>query len=372
LRCSERPAFYVEKPSLTWPSPSKAAFALFRRGPRDAKDSAALSELRHNLPRTLQDIPRSPTGPDGRFHPDVHYLAPPSRRRSRPRTAQSARSEAFFRRPIAFMAGMSSRPQTPSTDGRGLQTPRSASRAGEEGDSSASAAAAAAAKIAREQHDPGWSAPNSWGVVPPPPGSDGSAMHVPAVPMPAFLKPASSPLDPRDVDPDTFPMPRAMGMDGNRTASRWSVGQQSSTSHGRSSSVGGDSVFCTCDLDDIQEESSSVFSGLDTSRSSSVRGGTKRVSTGSSLHIGAGRCPACIRRSQHAAAYYSGVNASAAGGAGPPQALSAGHPSGALSSRSSSMRTARKPRKPRRKVQQQAGASRTVVAGRLYQGSERE
>ena len=268
------------------------------------------AELRHNIPLTAQPLPPSPT------------CLVTVEQNNRPCAARSTASSAFFRRPIkvlskstkrtsAYLAQtldrspFASRPQTPAAD-RPITKPGY----------------------------PSWAAPRSWDVVPPPIDADGKEVHVPAVPMPAFLQP-TAPVDVMEVDPDTFPIPRSMGP---AKSLRWSASQMSSfsgaTGHGRSSSVGGDSVFCACDLQDIAEEDG------------------RRFSTGSSLHFTATKCRNCIARAR-------------AGTASPPLALSAGHPSGPVSAPTG--RPVRKPRRVRR-LQEQT-KSKTVVAGRLYQDS---
>lgn len=275
-------------------------------------------ELRHNIPLSAQPLPPSPTCPGSSKKKD-----------SRPSTARSDSSSTFFRRPmrllskterrtsaiIASITPHTSRPVTPAAD-RPIVKPG----------------------------DPSWAAPTSWDVVPPPVDADGKTVHVPAVPMPAFLQ-APTPLDPTEVDPDTFPIPRSM-IPGAKSI-RWSASQMSSfsgvTGLGRSSSIGGDSVWCACDLQDIAEEGGGQRHRDD--------GG--RLSTGSSLHFAASKCRQCTARAR----------ASAAAGSIAQPALSAGHPSGQAAA--TTVRPSRKPRRVR-KMQEEQQKNRTVVAGRLY------
>lgn len=176
-----------------------------------------------------------------------------------------------------------------------------------------------------------WQPPNDWDVV----GPVGCDIVVPAVPMPAFLKPPPIPVDPRTIDPSSFPLP---GRDSAAVLGRWSTSQASSMNGHRASSVTGDSMFCTCDLEDIQEEQSG---------SSIAREGGGRFSTsGSSIHTRQGKCRACMRRS-------AAANAPSA----PPTPTTPGY------SRNSSVR------KPRRKRRQEVlPRTKIAVAGRLYQG----
>lgn len=225
--------------------------------------------------------------------------------------------------------------------------------------------------------DPQWHAPSNWDIVP----GDGDGTRgqngspTLPMPMPAFLKPAE-PVDPHSIDPSKFPMPS----DGNPYAKsfRWSASQSSALA-GRSS-IGGDSVFCTCDLlQGVEEEgetpSSSVMGtrGSDYGTSSSNVSGSNlsnsrrapvgAVSARSSFQVSGGRCPACRRRSQAANNLYSSQ--------GHHTPLSAA--SRASSRAGSRVGTVRKPRKSRRhererqQLKQGSISSSTVVEGRLYQ-----
>ena len=276
------------------------------------------AELRHNIPLSAQPIPASPT------------CATTAEKNNRPHTARSNASSTFFRRPMkllskttrrtsAYLAHsldntpFASRPQTPAAD-RPIVKPG----------------------------DPSWAAPRSWEVVPPPLDAEGKAIHIPAVPMPAFLQP-TGPVDVMEVDPDTFPLPHSMRL--GAKSMRWSASQISTfsgaTGLARSSSFGDDSVFCACDLQDIAEEGD--FRDREDGR---------RNSTGSSLHFNAVRCKNCTARAR-------------GGSTSPQPVLSAGHPSGQIVPMPG--RPVRKPRRVRRLQEQQK--SRTVVAGRLYQDS---
>lgn len=193
-----------------------------------------------------------------------------------------------------------------------------------------------------------WRPPNDWDVVGPVDGSK----YIPTVPMPAFLKP-TKPVDPRTIDPSSFPLPYSLSALGSRSPGRWSATTSSAHGHGRSSSVAGDSLFCTCDLEDIIEEESS---GL-----GRIREGGGRLSTGSSIHINQGRCRACLRRSAAAAAA-AGVGGHSTGQSTVPS------PATAAFSRHSSLKSTRKPRRNRRP--DASRRNKIAVAGRLYQESE--
>lgn len=183
-----------------------------------------------------------------------------------------------------------------------------------------------------DENDVEWRPPNDWDVATP----VASDSPVPAVPIPAFLKPPM-PVDARSIDPSSFPLPLQAA-----AAGRWSTSQSSHIQGYGASSVAGDSVFCTCDMDDIPEEQPSPAYQKNTR--------ARMSTTGSSIHTRQGRCRACLRRS--ALENNAGNHTSM-----PGTPLTLGF------SRNSSVR------RPRRKrVPETASRTKINVAGRLYQG----
>lgn len=300
--------------------PFKARFT----GRQTASAPSLQAELQHNIPLSAQPMPASPTCP-----------VTLAKNNARPSTARSDASSIFFRRPIKLLSKT------------GLQrTSAYIAAAVERAPYSSRPVTPAADRPIVQAGDPSWAPPTSWEVVPPPTNADGKAVHVAAVPMPAFLQ-VSAPRDAMDVDPDTFPIPRSTGGPGAKSI-RWSASQMSSFSGlGGRSSIGADSVWCACDLQDIAEESSARH-----------RDDGGRLSTGSSLHFTATKCRQCTARAR--------ASAAAASTHAHQPALSAGHPSGQVTAPTG--RPARKPRRVRR-MQEEQQKNRTVVAGRLYQES---
>lgn len=198
--------------------------------------------------------------------------------------------------------------------------------------------------IDSDKQDIEWRPPSDWAVV----GPVGLDANIPAVPMPAFLKPSAH-VDPRTIDPSSFPIPS--GREQSGAFGRWSNPQSSYALGQRPSSVAGDSIFCTCDLEDIEEEGSS----LAVQNAGNARGhGKGRVSmSGSSIHTRHGRCKACIRRSTMAATLVAANSQSQ-----PTTPLTPAFGSQCTSS-------VRKPRRKRR--QETAPRTKIAVAGRLYQ-----
>lgn len=272
---------------------------------------AAIEELQFHLP-TNQLRPSSMSRAPSLVAPEGHTL-PTS---SRPNTATSAFSETF-RRPWPWKISTSKRSITPDP----VRNPTPTFWVEED------------KKIENpEKDDIEWRPPNEWDVV----GPVGSNISVPAIPMPAFLKPPE-PVDPRTIDPSTFPLPVDMlsAMQG-----RWSVSQAFIDNGHRVSSVSGDSVFCTCDFDDITEE-----------QSGAVQAEAGRVSMGAaSAYTEGRRCKRCQRISAGALLWSNDPSAPTT-------------PVTPAFSRSSSVR------KPRRKRRHEVSSkTKIAVAGRLYQG----
>lgn len=204
-----------------------------------------------------------------------------------------------------------------------------------------------------DKQDIEWHPPTDWDIAGP---ITGGNVVAPAVPMPAFLKPII-PVDPRSIDPSSFPLPAnressagAAGFTGS--LGRWSSSQSSYAQGHRSSSVAGDSMFCTCDLDDIIEEEQ--YSPQLNNTNSGSQPWEPRISmSGSSIHTRMGRCKACMRKSEMA-----NVLAAANGLASSPTTPL----TPVFAIRNSSVR------KPRRKRRQETSPrSKIAVAGRLYQ-----
>lgn len=204
-----------------------------------------------------------------------------------------------------------------------------------------------------DKQDIEWHPPTDWDIAGP---ITGGNVVAPAVPMPAFLKP-TIPIDPRSIDPSSFPVPAiressaaAAGTIG--PLGRWSSSQSSCAQGHRSSSVAGDSMFCTCDLDDIIEEEQYIPQLSGANSGSQPR--KPRISmSGSSIHTRTGKCKACTRKSEMA-----NVLAAANGLVSSPTTPL----TPTFASRNSSVR------KPRRKRRQESSPrSKIAVAGRLYQ-----
>jgi len=304
----------------------------------------------------------------------------PVRARS-PTTRASTVWSDTFRRPLQFLSGTSkawSCDIDPVTGGHNLRGLRGLSGRRDAGGLLSS----------RPSEEPEWRAPRAWDVVPPPAREgeyeydvDGTPSPLP-VPMPAFLRP-KEPVDPHNIDPSTFPMPS----DGNPYARsfRWSASQSSAIAV--RSSIGGDSVFCTCDLlQDVDEEDGSpmVFRS---SRGSDYEGPSAGpankngrvggMSARSSLQISTGKCPACRRRS-HSAAVAAAAAASTSSNNGH---LSTSRTSSRAGSRLGHLRKPKKARRYERERERekekekekekerekQLKQGNTIIEGRLYE-----
>lgn len=205
----------------------------------------------------------------------------------------------------------------------------------------------------KSSSDVEWHAPNSWDIVEDSRPSTVNYIPPMTVPPPAVLSNSNAKPDARDIDPTTFGVPRYRSLFALRRLTSQRSRPTSSMSHitGMSgfprSSIGGESMFCTCDLDDIQEQ-------YDTEGQSSIR--TDRPeSTGSSIHLDieesrVQRCRVCLRRSTR------------------PYSKAILSPALPVSGASTPNRSNRKSRRPRRtETLNTARKGRTVVAGRLYQ-----
>ena len=192
-----------------------------------------------------------------------------------------------------------------------------------------------------------WQPPTNWDVVGDEAQNDNTYIPPLTLPLPVVTK---QPMAMREVDPSTFPVPRYKSLLATRQPSRASrptsaLSQATGTSIVGRSSIAGDSIFCTCDLDQPIRDSEDRV----------------RDSIGSSIQLdteeGFSTCRACNRRSMHR------NRASMSRESPMLLPLEAGF---GLTVKS----TRRSKRRKRLEEAMRAAKSKTIIAGRLYQRSE--
>ena len=286
---------------------------LSREGEKQYKPSLSLDGYNKILMEEMQlSVPRN-------YRPSHEYSdskmlelpmsSQPYRQVSGSATPTSAFSEAF-RRPMRVLSGLSrasgsttvwERRVTDSESGRPIKDPRH------------------------------WTAPPSWNVIAPPDRPELTSFSPLKQPssVPASLRVPATGLDPRRVDPSSFPIPKSF-LAGSAKSSRYS-GQSTEMPLTVRSSLAGDSIFCRCDqLATIAENAPTGI-------------GAGRLSLDSSYQGQLRECRVCFGVSREFPA--DGKNGTFG------------------LSRESSLYV----KKPRRARRPERRRNRTVVAGRLYQ-----